>query len=65
VLQGTDRRAAMVNTGARSLDGGAMDKQPTRHSQELRLIAADTVIAVALVTALYLAFDGLALLLAQ
>jgi hypothetical protein len=42
-----------------------MDKQPTRHSQELRLIAADTVIAVALVTALYLAFDGLALLLAQ
>ncbi len=42
-----------------------MKKLPTRHLQELRLIAADTLVAVALVAALYLAFDGLAMLLYQ
>lgn len=42
-----------------------MKKLPTRHLQELRPIAADTLVAVALVAALYLAFDGLAMLLYQ
>lgn len=42
-----------------------MKKLPTRHLEELRRIAADTFVAAALVAALYLAFDGLALLLYQ
>jgi hypothetical protein len=65
VLHGTDRRGGAAETGVRSLAGGTMKKLPTRHLQELRLIAADTLVAVALVAALYLAFDGLAMLLYQ
>lgn len=42
-----------------------MDKQPTRHLQELRRIATDTVIAVALVTVFSLALDELTLLLVR
>lgn len=42
-----------------------MKKLPLRHLQELRPIAADTFVAATLMAALYLAVDGIALLLYQ